>query len=310
MNDFYYILGLDADCSFSEVQDTYRKLSKKFHPDLNQGDKYFESRFREIKEAYDTLSDPYKRSQYDLKLKQFKSGYSNQQINEQTIQTAATVSHQRRGPGVGMTIALVVLALILGDYIIKYLINTQKASINTVYTPIGDTAAHIAPKRHKRKHRIKERTTAETPVAEDRVVKTVTPIQSAINKPAQVKPAAVKILPINAAVVKATPVNPPATATATVTPPHLAKTQVKPDTDNTNVNPGNTGNRNFLYVSYVKANQTGVVNMRDQDNYSANIIETIPANAKVFVLARGNTYYKVLYNNYSGYIPRWALQTR
>ena len=307
MNDFYYILGLNADCSFSEVQDAYRKLSKKFHPDLNQGDQYFESRFREIKEAYDTLSDPHKRSQYDLKLKQFKSGYSNQQINQQTVQTAAAASPHRRGPGVGMTIALIVLALILGDYIIKYLINTQKASLSTVYTPIIDTAAHIAPKRHKRKHHIKEKT-AETAVAEDKVVKTVTPIQSAIYKPAQVKPAADKILPINAAVVKATLVKPP--ATATVTPPHLAKTPVKPDADNTNVNPGNTGDRDFLYVSYVKANQTGVVNMRDQDNYSANIIETIPANAKVFVLARGNTYYKVLYNNYTGYIPRWSLQTR
>ena len=70
MNDFYYILGLNADCSFSEVQDAYRKLSKKFHPDLNESDQYFEGRFREIKEAYDTLSDPHKRLKYDQELKQ------------------------------------------------------------------------------------------------------------------------------------------------------------------------------------------------------------------------------------------------
>jgi len=61
MKDFYYILGVGADSTLSEIKDAYRKLSVKFHPDLNPGDEYFEGRFREINEAYQTLSDPQNR---------------------------------------------------------------------------------------------------------------------------------------------------------------------------------------------------------------------------------------------------------
>src|SRR5882757_3453995 len=73
MKDFYYILGTDANCSFDEIKEAYRKLSKKFHPDLNQNDAYFESRFREIQEAYETLIDPSRRLIYDAALKKSKS---------------------------------------------------------------------------------------------------------------------------------------------------------------------------------------------------------------------------------------------
>ncbi len=73
MNDFYYILGLDANCTSNEIKEAYRKLSKKFHPDLNQGDKYFESRFREVKDAYETLIDPVKRNRYDAVLRNSKN---------------------------------------------------------------------------------------------------------------------------------------------------------------------------------------------------------------------------------------------
>jgi hypothetical protein len=65
MNDYYSILGISESASFTEIKNAYRKLSKKFHPDVNQGDKYFEERFKEIQSAYEILSDSNKRIKYD-----------------------------------------------------------------------------------------------------------------------------------------------------------------------------------------------------------------------------------------------------
>ena len=48
MKDFYYILGTDVNATSAEIREAYKKLSKKFHPDLNQNDYYFESRFKEV----------------------------------------------------------------------------------------------------------------------------------------------------------------------------------------------------------------------------------------------------------------------
>ena len=63
--DYYKILGVDRKASLSEIKKAYRKLARKFHPDLNPGDKAAESKFKEIQEAYSILSDSKKRSQYD-----------------------------------------------------------------------------------------------------------------------------------------------------------------------------------------------------------------------------------------------------
>ena len=55
MKDYYYILGVDKNCSVEEIKKAYRKLSHKFHPDKNDGDTFFADRFKEINEAYETL---------------------------------------------------------------------------------------------------------------------------------------------------------------------------------------------------------------------------------------------------------------
>jgi hypothetical protein len=65
MKDYYYILGLNKNATLDEIKKAYRKLSLKFHPDQNNGDKFFEERFRDINEAYETLSDNAKRKTYD-----------------------------------------------------------------------------------------------------------------------------------------------------------------------------------------------------------------------------------------------------
>lgn len=65
MKDYYYFLGVSSDASAEDIRKAYRKLSLKYHPDKNPEDDFFSSRFREIQEAYDTLSDPDKRSIYN-----------------------------------------------------------------------------------------------------------------------------------------------------------------------------------------------------------------------------------------------------
>jgi DnaJ-class molecular chaperone len=63
--DYYEVLGLARDASEADVKKAYRKLARQYHPDRNPGDKSAESRFKEVQEAYDVLSDKAKRSQYD-----------------------------------------------------------------------------------------------------------------------------------------------------------------------------------------------------------------------------------------------------
>ena len=60
--DFYKTLGVGRKASAPEIKKAYRKLARKYHPDLNPGDKDAENRFKEIQEAYAVLSDPKKKT--------------------------------------------------------------------------------------------------------------------------------------------------------------------------------------------------------------------------------------------------------
>ena len=63
--DYYEVLGVSKTASDSELKSAYRKLAKKYHPDVNPGDKEAEAKFKEATEAYSVLGDAEKRRQYD-----------------------------------------------------------------------------------------------------------------------------------------------------------------------------------------------------------------------------------------------------
>ena len=65
MKDYYYFLGISPEASDEEIKKAYRKLSLKYHPDKTDNDEFFENRFREVREAYETLNNENSRKIYD-----------------------------------------------------------------------------------------------------------------------------------------------------------------------------------------------------------------------------------------------------
>ncbi len=63
--DYYEVLGINKGSSEADIKKAFRKLARKYHPDVNPGDKTAEQRFKELNEAYEVLSDKDKRQQYD-----------------------------------------------------------------------------------------------------------------------------------------------------------------------------------------------------------------------------------------------------
>ncbi len=88
--NYYSALGIPSNASQDAIKTAYRKLSKKFHPDFNQGDKFFEEKFKEIQEAYEILSNDEKRKKYDSinRQKERSNNYStNKQEEELRVKT-------------------------------------------------------------------------------------------------------------------------------------------------------------------------------------------------------------------------------
>ncbi|AYN02026.1 DnaJ domain-containing protein [Chryseobacterium sp. 3008163] len=75
MKDYYYFLGVSRDASDEDIKKSYRKLSLKYHPDKNQNDDFFAERFKEIQEAYETLSEKGRRITYDQNLESLQKSF-------------------------------------------------------------------------------------------------------------------------------------------------------------------------------------------------------------------------------------------
>ncbi|MGB7842132.1 MAG: J domain-containing protein [Salinimicrobium sp.] len=87
--DYYKILGLDKSASKSDIKKAYRKLARKYHPDLNPNDKEAQKKFQQVNEAHEVLIDPEKRKKYDQYGKdwehaeEFEKARSQQQYQRQ-----------------------------------------------------------------------------------------------------------------------------------------------------------------------------------------------------------------------------------
>src|SRR5207302_2522453 len=64
-DDYYATLGVSRGASTDEIQKAYRKLARKYHPDMNPDDKAAQKKFKEVQQAYDVLGDEKKRKMYD-----------------------------------------------------------------------------------------------------------------------------------------------------------------------------------------------------------------------------------------------------
>src|SRR3954470_7052452 len=70
--DYYQVLGVNKNATDEEIKKAYRKLARKYHPDLNPNDKEANKKFQQINEANEVLSDPEKRKKYDQYGKDWK----------------------------------------------------------------------------------------------------------------------------------------------------------------------------------------------------------------------------------------------
>src|SRR6202789_1417428 len=92
--DYYKTLGVDRKASDAEIKSAYRKLARKFHPDVNPNNKEAEAKFKQIKEAYQVVSDPEKRKKYNELGADWEHGVSQEEMMRRYAQ-------QQRAAGAG-----------------------------------------------------------------------------------------------------------------------------------------------------------------------------------------------------------------
>lgn len=275
MKDFYHILATDVSSTSLEIQKAYEYLLQSFHPELNRNNKQFKHQFKEIHEAYEVLIDPDKRRKYDQKLKQVKSNFKIEVQPKQQYYTKAI--------DITFTIILIFFTFVFGDFVIKS-INHAKVAKSKKAVIAKISSIHLSkPQRKKHGYKIK---TANS--------------KSTFNSPI-LKPDTIKSIKI--AEDKSTSIIPPAN---TDLASNIDKDNVTPKISNDDNKVNNKAG--FLHETSLKANETGVVNLRETAHYNAAVIRVIPTGSNVFVLEKGNNYYKVKFENNTGYVPRWTIE--
>src|SRR3954467_10244074 len=87
--DYYEILGVNKNATEEEIKKAYRKLARKYHPDLNPNDKEANKRFQQVNEANEVLSDPEKRKKYDQYGKDWKHAEQFEQARQSQQRTSS-----------------------------------------------------------------------------------------------------------------------------------------------------------------------------------------------------------------------------
>jgi len=115
MKNFYEILEVKATSSTEEIKKAYRLKAKQHHPDLNPNNENAEAQFKEVAEAYEFLSDPEKRKEYDFRLNQERQEFRRKQREEFKAKQKANWAEVLFGA----------LLLFLGIYLISSLVTTR-----------------------------------------------------------------------------------------------------------------------------------------------------------------------------------------
>ncbi len=276
MKDFYFILKTDINCNPAEITEAYDFALKKIYPDLNKNKQDFEIHFREIEEAYQVLSDPLKRSQYDQELKSTQVLLPSDKNKNQRQYSKTRIID------LVFTLILISFTLIFGRYVLTSINKTKVAKIKKAF--IATPYFSYKTKHHKKKYTAKIKTIAGIQkVNSTNFVKTTLPtkqVAAVINTNANSDRIITQIPKVDDSIQKNETVNAVKSSTNTV---------------------------NYLYVTAIRSNETGVTNMRESGSFGSDIIKTIPSNSQVYVLEKGNPYYKVQFGNYTGYVPRWTL---
>jgi molecular chaperone DnaJ len=99
--DYYKVLGVDRKASDADIKSAYRKLARKFHPDVNPNNKDAEAKFKEINEAYQVISDPEKRKKYDELGADWEHGVSQEEMMRRYAQQQSAAGGGGRARGGG-----------------------------------------------------------------------------------------------------------------------------------------------------------------------------------------------------------------
>ena len=203
----------------------------------------------------------------------------HQQITmKESRQIPQNQQHYTKAIDITFTIVLVFFTLVFGDYVLKSINQPQKASVKKASSNVVTVAA---VKQHPvQKHRLK---ILHINRVEKQSVETA-------QHDTQQKTDEAAALPVKTDVVAAAPGNPVQNKTTDITPVTVVKTTPE-----------------YLYATYLTSNETGVINMRKADFYNAEVIKTIPTNSNVYILAKGDVYYKIRFDNSTGYVPKWTV---
>ena len=98
MSNYYKILGVEKSASPDDIKKSYRKLAVKYHPDKNEGDKVCEDKFKEISEAYEVLSDPAKKSEYDNPTVNSHASFGGRNFGKTSMEEMFAQHFTRRRP--------------------------------------------------------------------------------------------------------------------------------------------------------------------------------------------------------------------